>query len=685
MCKYVRLSFVISFLILFSIVSTNHYVYSQKRTFKKIVLADKATEPYFAIQILALKDAPKDASFFENIESAREFSCADGYKRYVVGRYATQAEAMADLQRIRSKGEKYQKSYVVNTANYILSKSDFGDDNQSNEVVGERTTKKIIPVQKPTDPPFAIQILALKNAPQDPDFFENVELAREFSCADGFKRYVVGQYDSYQNASAELMQVRSLSEKYKTAFVVNTTNFVIQASAFDDETANVSSASTQNLDIQSLRTSKRILPVDKLPANSYTVQVLALKEVPRDASFFEKLDVVNEVSCKDGFKRYIVGQYANPDLAKSACERIRKLGPKYQNAFIINTDKLQIDANAFVSEYKNNDEVVDNSATQKEITNYSDKNKLAQANTPYNNEQYPTTSNRATQKIDAPQKIVTASGETAIKTDSKVLIESKRKFESENNANQTNKDEYIVQVPDKKDTKQQLTTNRDELPSTRTSKKIIPVDKAEKPFYTIQILALKETPSDFNYFDNVESAREFSCTDGYKRYVVGQYESYQEAVSDLPRVKALSPKYQNAFVANTKNYDISLDDFRTDYDASNEQQAEATTDLSAEDDANPKKSNLNAIEKASEKVVRTYDPTKTYTIQLTASRYPFYVSELKEFDEVFEFYMPDKVYRYTVGKYSSKEIDAELNKVISLGYTEAFPVDFNKYLPFKIE
>ncbi len=211
MCKYVRFSFVISFLILFSIVSTNHYVYSQKRTFKKIVLADKATEPYFAIQILALKDAPKDASFFENIESAREFSCADGYKRYVVGRYATQAEAMADLQRIRSKGEKYQKSYVVNTANYILSKSDFGDDNQSNEVVGERTTKKIIPVQKPTDPPFAIQILALKNAPQDPDFFENVELAREFSCADGFKRYVVGQYDSYQNASAEVMQVRSLS------------------------------------------------------------------------------------------------------------------------------------------------------------------------------------------------------------------------------------------------------------------------------------------------------------------------------------------------------------------------------------------------------------------------------------------------------------------------------------------
>jgi len=195
---------------------------------------------------------------------------------------------------------------------------------------------------------------------------------------------------------------------------------------------------------------------------------------------------------------------------------------------------------------------------------------------------------------------------------------------------------------------------------------------------------LKETPSDFNYFDNVESAREFSCTDGYKRYVVGQYETYQEAVSDLPRVKALSPKYQNAFVANTKNYDISLDDFRTDYDGSNEK-AQATNNLATEDDTNPKKSTLNAAEKASEKVVRTYDPTKTYTIQLTASRYPFYVSELKEFDEVFEFYMPDKVYRYTVGKYSSKEIDAELKKVISLGYTEAFPVDYNRYLPYKIE
>jgi hypothetical protein len=216
------------------------------------------------------------------------------------------------------------------------------------------------------------------------------------------------------------------------------------------------------------------------------------------------------------------------------------------------------------------------------------------------------------------------------------------------------------------------------------------MDKATKPFFTIQILAIKDAPKDPMFFDNIESAREFSCTDGYKRYVVGQYETRDEAAADLEKIRNLSPKYKNAFIANTANYEISLDDFRSDYSNSGTNTkltSEKTINNDALDDesGSHQKSELNKIEKSSAEKITTYDPNKTYTIQLTASRYPFYVTELKEFKEVFEFYMPDKVYRYTVGNYSGNQVSAELKKVISLGYSEAFAVEWNKYLPYKIE
>ena len=731
MLRRVLLLVSLLFLMVNMVPSINQNQPNRTRTIKQIVPVDKATAPFFAIQILALKDAPRDASFFENIESAREFSCTDGYKRYVVGRYATEAEAAAALGSIRSKGPRYAKAYVVNTANYSISgasfKSEFtqevGLDNIQNTdkkalVDQVRTTKKIIPVDKATEPPFSIQIIALKNPPQDANFFENVDAAREFSCSDGFTRYVVGQYATQQDASADLTRIRSLSPKYKNAFVVNTFNFDIQSSAFTKEfIIDKTSSSTE---IKTSRTSKRIVPVDKLNQDNFTIQVLALKDIPRDAAFFERLDEVKEVSCVDGFKRYLVGDYTKAEDARRDCEAIRKIGPKYQNAFIISNQKIKLDATVFRAEYKDklptqsgpvkslpaekqtvvNQSVLDannevkqsgNLAYQENVSIKSDNSIDVQAKpiepikeekiTRIKEDEYrvelPTRNVAETKPISSPTVIQTSSGQTAVRVDNKIIVDSKKtlsttseeplKKEDKTSAILTNDEPYVL----------------DENKPTRTSKKIVPVDKAVKPFYTIQVLALKDTPTDPLFFDNIESAREFSCKDGYKRYVVGKYDTYEEAKADIERVKTLSPKYKNAFVANTKNYDISLNDFRRDF---SENVIEDETAVLTEQDDNPKFSVLNKIEKTSAlAVVKQYDLTTIYTIQLTASRYPFYVSELKEFKDVYEFFMPDKVYRYTVGKYKGSEVEAEIKKVVGYGYAEAFAVEWNKYLPYKIE
>ena len=715
--------------------STTQNVPSQTRTIKQIIPVDKATDPYFAIQILALRDAPNDAAFFQNIESAREFSCEDGFKRYVVGRYDTKEEAVAELAKIRAKGVRYAKSYVVNTANFVISSSSFKSE-YSDEIDGEsidkndklsrlRTSKKIIPVDKATEPPFAIQILALKSPPQDPNFFENVIAAREFNCQDGFARYVVGQYESHENASADLSRIRSLSVKYKSAFVVNTSNFNILPTAFSSE---YNDGSGGNMDIVALRTSKRIIPVDKLEPQLYTVQVLALKDTPKDAAFFERLDLVREASCKDGFKRYLVGQFANAEDARNECETIRRMGPKYKNAFIISNQKIQLDATVYSAEYNDpsenktpivesktnriekvetpiktqnivsnqNDRVVEankevvktggnieyidkrlpeNTVVEQrnpiqtinktpivkdDITINTDDRKIKQISKDEYVVELPkkTSTINNTRVTETPNLIRTNSGEIAVKTDEKVLIDSRKTL--------------------KGDDEGRIKSNIDntQLPSIRTNKKITPVDKVDKPYYTVQILALKDTPTDPQFFDNIETAKEFSCKDGYKRYVVGEYETYEEAKNEIERIKELSPKYKNAFVANTKNYDISLEDFRRDFGST-------PTVVEGDAEENIKQTELNKIDKSSS--VGVYDPNKVYTIQLTASRYPFYVSELKEFNEVYEFFMPDKVFRYTVGKYNGNQLAAEIKKVVAYGYVEAFPVEWQKYLPYKIE
>ncbi len=188
--------------------------------------------------------------------------------------------------------------------------------------------------------------------------------------------------------------------------------------------------------------------------------------------------------------------------------------------------------------------------------------------------------------------------------------------------------------------------SQDKLAQLRTNKKIISMSEAVAPYYAIQIIALKLPPNDPLFFTNVETAREYPCADGFLRFCVGGYSSYNEALSDLDRVKQLG--YEQAFVVNTKNFYLS--------------KSSGTSSKGLVIDVN-----------------------KTYTVQLSAFRYPVYLSHFEGLEGVMEFRMKDKIFKYTVGKYIGNEAEAGLAEIKSKGYPDAFLVELDSYMPYKIE
>lgn len=189
----------------------------------------------------------------------------------------------------------------------------------------------------------------------------------------------------------------------------------------------------------------------------------------------------------------------------------------------------------------------------------------------------------------------------------------------------------------------------DKLAHLRSSRQIITVDQISAPYYTIQVVALKEPPQNAEFFAELKEVYEYNCNDGFVRYTVGRYASFGDALDDLNILKANG--YQDAFILNTRKISIV-----------NTSGSSFTVDKNQAPVAG-----------------------RRYTIQIAAFRFPVYVSEFKEFDSVVEYYMADKIYRYCVGDYDGSEVMAELLKVRERGYQNAFLVPIEKYAPYRIE
>ena len=189
----------------------------------------------------------------------------------------------------------------------------------------------------------------------------------------------------------------------------------------------------------------------------------------------------------------------------------------------------------------------------------------------------------------------------------------------------------------------QMQAQDDKLSELRTSKKIVSVNNVSLgDDWAIQIMALTEAPQDASFFKNIDEAREFLCVDDYVRYCVESYATYDEAKANIDTYKDLG--YVQSFVVNTATF---------------------------------------SLKNASRGFVP--DPNKSYTIQVSAFRFPLYLDYFEGLSDVMEFYLKDRIYRYTIGKYPYEDAEAQLQSIKDLGYEDAFVTELDAYLPFKIE
>jgi hypothetical protein len=187
----------------------------------------------------------------------------------------------------------------------------------------------------------------------------------------------------------------------------------------------------------------------------------------------------------------------------------------------------------------------------------------------------------------------------------------------------------------------------DRLAHLRTNKKIITVADISAPYFTIQMVALKLPPGEPTFFRDVDKVYEYVCADEFVRYTVGRFNTMDEATQEILKYEELG--YKDLFVVDVRKLQLT----RTDYQPSS-----------------------NAIGPLA---------GVNYTVQLAAYRFPVYVSEFEGFDDVFEYYMKDRIYRYCVGSFDGSVANVELEKIKNMGYPDAFLVPQEKYEPFRIE
>ncbi|MDG5800927.1 SPOR domain-containing protein [Marinilabiliaceae bacterium ANBcel2] len=187
----------------------------------------------------------------------------------------------------------------------------------------------------------------------------------------------------------------------------------------------------------------------------------------------------------------------------------------------------------------------------------------------------------------------------------------------------------------------------DKLEHLRSTRKITTEAELSAPWYTIQIVALRESPQNPQFFRDFQNVREFNCTDGYVRYTVGKYNSFSDAADELSKYKQRG--FDDVFVLNLQRISLVDNNYTSTPDS--------------------------------------YKPSsgKDYTIQVAAYRFPVYLTEFDQFDEVYEFRMDDNIFRYTVGRFDGTDAIDELKNLRQSGYPEAYLVPFDDYAPYRIE
>ncbi|MFO7999613.1 MAG: SPOR domain-containing protein [Marinilabilia sp.] len=75
------------------------------------------------------------------------------------------------------------------------------------------------------------------------------------------------------------------------------------------------------------------MPVNKISAPYFAIQILALEKPPQNPSFFKNVEKAREFKCSDGFVRYTVGSYASAEAARDGVSEVKSKG--YSQCFVV--------------------------------------------------------------------------------------------------------------------------------------------------------------------------------------------------------------------------------------------------------------------------------------------------------------------------------------------------------------
>ena len=109
--------------------------------------------------------------------------------------------------------------------------------------------------------------------------------------------------------------------------------------------------------LSELRTKKKIVPVHKISAPYYAIQILALEKSPQNPSFFKSVDRAREFDCTDGFMRYTVGRYESKKEAGNSLSHVKSMG--YSECFVVDTRDYSLKQGRQI----NNDQKIDPNKT----------------------------------------------------------------------------------------------------------------------------------------------------------------------------------------------------------------------------------------------------------------------------------------------------------------------------------
>src|SRR5690554_165069 len=185
---------------------------------------------------------------------------------------------------------------------------------QADKLAHLRSSRKIVTEDVVRAPHYTIQVVALKEPPQNASFFQQLDQVREFVCTDGFVRYTVGAFASFSDAARELEAFRA--QGYTDAFVLNTRKISLKSSA------------------QTPMVDKDAAPV---PGTQYIVQLAAYR-FPVYVSEFSEFDSVQEFYMRDKIYRYCVENVDGADALRVLAE-VQAKG--YPDAFLVPLEKYR--------------------------------------------------------------------------------------------------------------------------------------------------------------------------------------------------------------------------------------------------------------------------------------------------------------------------------------------------------